>query len=231
MLHDLKNAKLLVVAAHPDDEILGCGGTVARLVKAGWEVYSLILGEGVTSRASESENEGTENALDNLKRNARSAMHVLGVRDLFLHQFPDNRFDEVALLDIIQVIEKYIDQLQPQVVFTHALADLNIDHQRVHQAVLTATRPMQDTKVKEVYTFETLSSTEWNYPVSFVPDTFVDITSTLSQKLDAMSSYISELRDYPHPRSLIGIQKNAEVWGMKTGRQAVEAFQTVRRCF
>lgn len=233
MLKQTHNQTLLVVAAHPDDEVLGCAGTVARAVKSGWSVFNIILGEGATSRVSKTSQDDSQdvaNQLAHLKQSARSASQILGVKDVFFCDFPDNRFDTVPLLMIIQQLEAVIQKINPQMIFTHSIHDLNIDHQRTHQAVLTATRPLVGQGVSEIYAFETLSATEWNYPVQFSPDTFVDIEKTLDLKLSALSAYASEMRDFPHPRSLLGIQKNAELWGMKTGMCAVEAFETIRRC-
>lgn len=225
------NKTLLVVAAHPDDEVLGCGGTVARLIKQGWTAYALILGEGITSRTTPAilAADKPEESLSSLRENTLSACKILGLTDVFFCDYPDNCFDTVPLLQITKSVEKYVKQIKPYLLFTHSIHDLNIDHQRTHQAVLTATRPLSDVPVREIYAFETLSSTEWNYPVQFRPDTFVNIKTTLEQKLAAMAAYTGELREYPHPRSLKGLQQNAEVWGMKTGGGCVEAFETVRR--
>jgi len=128
----------------------------------------------------------------------------------------------------VKVIENIKDKVKPDIIFTHYEKDLNIDHKITYQAVITATRPLPDETVKEIYSFEVLSSTEWNYPLSFSPDIFVDISDTLDLKLKAMGAYRSELQNYPHPRSLEGIRKNAEVWGMKVGLKYAEAFKVVR---
>jgi len=215
--------KILIVAAHPDDEVLGCFGTVARLIKEGYDAYTLILGEGKTSR-----DEVDENALKILREEIKKANEKIGIKKVFIEHFPDNRFDSVDLLDIIKVISKVKEEVQPDIIFTHYKDDLNIDHQITYKAVITATRPMQNESVKEIYAFEILSSTEWNYPLSFSPDTFFDISDTLSLKVDAMKTYRSELCEYPHPRSLEGIELNARYQGMRVGRTAVEAFKAIR---
>lgn len=221
---------ILVVAAHADDEVLGCGGTIARLVKEGNEVYIAILGEGITSRY-EKRNQADQTLIDTLHRHSRQVAHLLAVKDLFLYNLPDNRFDSVPLLDVVKIIEILIERLQPQIIYTHHCGDLNIDHGVVHRAVLTATRPIVDCPVKEVYTFEIPSSTEWAFgqfqPV-FRPNTFVDISDTLEIKIHAMSLYQSEARPFPHPRSSESLRIIAQRWGSVIGRRAVEAFDLIR---
>ncbi|MCP5105635.1 MAG: PIG-L family deacetylase [bacterium] len=222
------NKKILIIAAHPDDEILGCGGTAARLVKDGHEVYTVILGEGVTSRDDSRQREKRENEIAQLKKQIREANEVIGVKEVFAYDFPDNRFDSVPLLDIVKVIEAVKEKIKPDILFTHYENDLNVDHRVTYRAVMTASRPLAGETVKEIYSFEVLSSTEWNFPLSFSPDCFWDIGGTVDLKVKAMEKYVSELRDYPHPRSLKGIRLNAETWGMKTGLNYAEAFKLVR---
>ena len=222
------NKSILIIAAHPDDEILGCGGTAARLANEGYEVYTAILGEGITSRDLTRQREKRETEIARLKSQIREANRIVGVKDVFVFNFPDNRFDSVPLLDIVKTVEELKEKIKPHIIFTHYQNDLNIDHRVTYQAILTATRPQPGETVKEIYSFEVLSSTEWNYPLSFSPDYFFDITTTIDTKVNAMEKYTSELRDYPHPRSLKGIRLNAEQWGMKTGLPFAEAFKTVR---
>lgn len=224
----MHSKKILIVAAHPDDEVLGCFGTVARLIQEGYEAYTLILGEGKTSRDEERQVENKKEEIAALNNEILNANNAIGIKKVFVESFPDNRFDSVDLLDIIKVISKVKDEVKPDIIFTHYEHDLNIDHQITYKAVVTATRPMQDECVKEIYSFEILSSTEWNYPVSFSPDTYYDISYTLDLKLKAMEKYISELCKYPHPRSLEGIKLNAKYRGMRVGKIAVEAFKSVR---
>ena len=220
--------KILIIAAHPDDEVLGCFGTVARLIQEGCEAYTLILGEGKTSRDEERQVEKKKDEIAVLNDEIQNANNAIGIKKVFVESFPDNRFDSVDLLDIIKVISKVKDEVKPDIIFTHYEHDLNIDHQITYKAVVTATRPMQDECVKEIYSFEILSSTEWSYPLSFSPDTYYDINDTLDLKIKAMKEYTSELCEYPHPRSLEGIDLNAKYQGMRVGKKAVEAFKSVR---
>lgn len=222
------NKKILIVAAHPDDEVLGCFGTVARLIKEGYEAYTLILGEGKTSRDEQRVVEDRKEDIEILNTEINKANDTIGIKKIFIESFPDNRFDSVDLLDIVKVISKIKEEIKPEIIFTHFENDLNIDHRITYQAVLTATRPMEDECVKEIYSFEILSSTEWNYPLSFFPDTFFDISDTIDLKIEAMKKYTSELCQYPHPRSLEGIELNAKYQGMRVGKKYVESFKSVR---
>jgi LmbE family N-acetylglucosaminyl deacetylase len=179
---------ILIVAAHPDDELLGCGGTIARLSREGHSVFVAILGEGVTSRF-ERRDQADRKLIQALQDSIRKVGQMLGVKDLTFYQLPDNRFDTVPLLDIIKPIETLIMDLKPQVVYTHHGGDLNIDHAIINRAVLIATRPPAASTVKTVYAFEVVSSSEWTFqslnPV-FRPNTFIDVSETLETKIEAM---------------------------------------------
>ncbi len=220
--------KILIIAAHPDDEVLGCFGTVGRLIQEGYEAYTLILGEGKTSRDLQRNVEHKKDELAVLDEEILKANAIIGIKQVFTCNFPDNRFDSVDLLDIVKEISRIKESIQPHIIFTHHEHDLNIDHQITYKGVVTATRPIEDECVKEIYSFEVLSSTEWAYPLSFAPDTFFDISSTIQLKIDAMSHYESELREYPHPRSLQGIKLLAQNRGMSVGVYFAEAFKTIR---
>jgi LmbE family N-acetylglucosaminyl deacetylase len=222
------NKNILIIAAHPDDEILGCGGTAARLAHEGYEIYTLILGEGITSRDLTRQREKRETEIARLKEQIREANRIIGVKDVFVFDFPDNRFDSIPLLDIVKTVEEVKEKIKPHIIFTHYENDLNVDHRVTYRAVLTAARPQPGETVKEIYSFEVLSSTEWNYPLSFNPDCFFDITAFIDLKTKSMEKYQSELRDYPHPRSLKAMRVNAENWGIKTGLTYAEAFKLIR---
>ncbi|MGJ0376949.1 PIG-L family deacetylase [Aliarcobacter cryaerophilus] len=220
--------KILIVVAHPDDEVLGCFGTVARLIKEGYEAYTLILGEGKTSRDEKRVVENKKDEIEILNSEIKRANDTIGIKKTFIYNFADNRFDSVDLLDIVKVISKVKEEIKPDIIFTHYENDLNIDHTITYKAVLTATRPMKNECVKEIYSFEILSSTEWNYPISFSPDVYFDIENFIDIKLEAMKKYYSELCEYPHPRSLEGIKLNAQYNGMRVGKKYVEAFKCIR---
>jgi len=223
--------KILVIAAHPDDEVLGCGGTIARHDRLGDAVYCLILGEGATARDKYNGKRESDSAVRQLKIQSEKAAQILGIKDVSFHSLPDNRFDTVPLLDIVKTVEKIIDKLKPETIYTHHGADLNIDHQITQRAVLTAARPLQSCPVKEIYAFEVPSSTEWSFEQSeraFHPNVFVDIMETLETKVQAMQLYESEARPFPHPRSPDAIRAIAYRWGSTVGLEAAEAFQLIR---
>jgi LmbE family N-acetylglucosaminyl deacetylase len=220
---------VLVVAAHPDDELLGCGGTAARLAREGHSVYMAILGEGITSRHAQRDGADPK-ALNSLHGCSQRVADSLGVKELSLHGLPDNRFDSLPLLDVIKVVEDLVERWRPTAVYTHHGGDLNVDHQIVSRAVLTAVRPVEGSRVRELYMFEIPSSTEWAFqqlaPV-FRPNVFVNIESTLSLKLEGMRQYDSEVRKFPHPRSPEALTAIAQRWGSTAGCKAAEAFEAV----
>jgi LmbE family N-acetylglucosaminyl deacetylase len=222
--------RVLVVAAHPDDEVLGCGGTIARLTHEGREVFVAILGEGATARSA-TRAAATRAEVTALQDGSRRAAKLLGVKELFLRDLPDNRFDTVPLLDVVKLVEELIERLQPRIVYTHHGGDLNIDHAITARAVLTATRPLPGAPVKELLMFEVPSSTEWAFqqhaPV-FRPTVFADVAATLETKIEAMALYDSEARAFPHPRSADALRAMARRWGSVVGVDAAEAFELVR---
>lgn len=222
--------KVLVIAAHPDDEVLGCGGTIARLTQEGKEVFIAILGEGITSRYDQ-RNQADKNTVEALKTCSRQVAEFLGAKDLFMFGLPDNRFDTVPLLDVIKIIEGLTEKIRPEIVYTHHSGDLNIDHSIVDRATLTATRPIAGQTVKQVYAYEVPSSTEWTFSqftTGFKANVFVDISVTLEKKIAAMEIYESEARRFPHPRSSEALRSLAKRWGAVAGIEVAEAFELIR---
>lgn len=226
----MKNKRILIVCAHPDDEVLGCGGTIAKLVKRGCEAFTLILGEGITSRYlnKNTDNKEIKKELNLLKKQAIRANEILGVKEVFFKNFPDNKFDSIDLLEIIKAIEEVKREVKPEIIFTHSRHDLNKDHRLTYEAMLTASRPLVEETVRSIYSFEVLSSTEWNYPQGFSPNLYFDIEETLEIKLEAMKAYSLELRRFPHPRSVEGIKIKASQRGMEIGLRYAEAFEVIR---
>jgi LmbE family N-acetylglucosaminyl deacetylase len=223
-------SRVLVIAAHPDDEVLGCGGTIARFAAEGDHVTIAILGEGITSRYAEREHADGE-LLADLQSDARRAADRLGAAELITHHLPDNRFDTVPLIEVVKLVEHLVARVQPRMIFTHRPSDLNIDHGVVHRAVLTATRPLGADAVREIYAFEVPSSSEWAFGQfgAFRPGLFVDISATIGAKIEAMEVYESEARPFPHPRSPEALEALARRWGSAAGVAAAEAFEVVRR--
>ena len=216
------NRKVLVIGAHPDDETLGCGGTVALHRKNGDEVHILVMCEGSSLRGVD-QGEGDDHHL-------YAAALELGVERECVHHIglADQRLDTLTLTEIISPIERVVRQVEPNVVYCQHGGDVNIDHTILFKAILVATRPTE-TSIEAVFAYEAASSTEWAHPRVFVPDTFVDISTTLEQKLRAMVCYKSEMRDYPHPRSIEALRHRAHSWGNQNCMDAAEAFITVRR--
>ncbi|AXY67722.1 PIG-L family deacetylase [Thermosynechococcus sichuanensis E542] len=229
---------IFVVAAYPDDEILGCGGTMALHSARGDKVTVLIMAEGITSRLQVRDVVSCRENLTKLQQTAIEANKVVGVSDVRFAGLPDNRMDSVDLLDVVKIIEKVMDDIQPEIIYTHHHADLNIDHQITHQAVMTAARPLPNSPIKEVLFFEVPSATGWNTPISgnaFIPQYYVDISQNINDfytaldlKIKALEVYSNEMRSYPHARSIESIKALADFRGSSVGFLHSESFQVGR---
>lgn len=222
---------ILVVAAHPDDEVLGVGGTILRHTEAGDTVRILLLAEGLTSRADTRDEAAFHDALVVLHTNAQHVAKALGAVRTDFCNFPDNRMDSVMLLDVVKPIEHIIDEYRPDVVYTHHGCDVNVDHQRAHEAVVTACRSLPGQCVRELYFFETPSSTEWQMMRAervFLPTLYVDVSQTFAKKMETLRLYESEMRSYPHPRSYEAVEALARWRGATAGRMYAEAFEVGR---
>lgn len=223
--------RVLVIASHPDDEILGVGATIARHVANGDIAECVILGEGQTSRYQSREQAGTE-IVTQLHNDTLLAAKEIGYQNVYFANLPDNRFDQMDLLDIIKIVEERIDIFKPNIIYTHYEGDLNIDHQQTFRAVLTAARPVNQYCVKEIYVYETLSSTEWNFSreiQGFKPNVFIDVENYFIHKVNAMKRYETELCEFPHPRSIRAMEIQAQRWGSVVGKNYVEAFELIRK--
>jgi len=221
----------LVIAAHPDDEVLGCGASIAKWAKAGEAVHIMIMAEGVTSRDATRNQEIRAKELSTLAEAANQAGAILGSASVTLLDFPDNRMDSVDLLDVIKPIEEQVSRLMPDTVVTHHGGDLNIDHRIIHEAVVTACRPQPGFSVQRILVFEVASSTEWQLPGSapiFQPNWFENVSATIDRKLQALEVYTSEMRPWPHARSTKAIEYLARWRGASVGVEAAEAFELLR---
>jgi LmbE family N-acetylglucosaminyl deacetylase len=221
---------VLCVVAHPDDEVLGVGGTLAAHARSGETVHVCILSNGVASRHDGDTETVTQEQAER-KASAQTACERLSAEEPTLRSFPDNQFDSVPLVDLVRAVEAQIEKHRPDTVYTHHYGDLNVDHELTARAVVTATRPLADSDIQRVAAFETLSATEWGVPSAdnaFQPTTFVDISETLEDKLDALDAYSQELRDHPHPRTVENVERSARLWGAKSGVPAAEPFELLR---
>lgn len=220
----------LVIAAHPDDEALGAGGTISRLRREGSRVRVMFLADGETSRENLSMVEA-QGRVEKRHACAMAAARLSGFEVAGFLDLPDNRLDSIDLLDVVQPIEKEIRDFAPRTVLTHAPTDLNVDHKIAAKATLTATRPLESSSVMNVLYFETLSSTEWSFGSAgrqFEPNFYVDVTNDLDLKVQLLSCYESELRRAPHPRSPEVVRAMATRRGSEAGFVAAEAFQVAR---
>ncbi|MDK9713636.1 MAG: PIG-L family deacetylase [Sulfuritalea sp.] len=223
---------VLVVAAHPDDEVLGCGGTIACLADAGRVVHVLLLADGESSRAAADGSGLAPSSVAVRNAAAEQACRILGCASVETLALPDNRLDELVLLDVVKQVEARIARHAPTTVLTHHGGDVNIDHRVAHEAVIVACRPTPGHAVRELLFFEVPSSTEWRPPASgnsFMPNYFVDVSAVLDRKIAALNAYASELRPFPHPRSLTAVEALARWRGATAGVSAAEAFMLGRK--
>ena len=222
--------KVLVIAAHPDDEVLGMGGTIAKLVNDGNTVDVLIVTDGSSSQYRNSDH--LAEIIEAKKLETRNCADVLGIRDVYYGGLPDMKLDHTPHIDINQAIEKVIDKIQPDTVFTHFWGDVNMDHQNVFKSTLVAVRPVMGQVVKELYCYRVPSSTEWTpnkADTMFMPNYFVDIEHYAEQKYKAFACYSTELRDYPHPRSVQYLRESDKAAGLRVGMYTAEEFVMLRK--
>jgi LmbE family N-acetylglucosaminyl deacetylase len=220
-----KKGCVLAIVAHPDDEVLGAGGTLARHGAEGSEVHIVFLADGVSARGDD------KPAVERRAKAARLAASLLGAREPEFLGFPDNRLDALDLLDITRALEQVVKKVEPNTIYTHHAGDLNIDHTLCHRAVLTACRPLLGSTVRHIYAMEVPSSTEWASPHladAFMPTRFVDISATQEIKRRALEAYGEEMRAFPHPRSLEAVNALAVWRGASVGLISAEAFMVVR---
>ena len=216
--------KILVIAPHPDDEVLGCGGTLARHVSSGDEVYLCVVTKAYPPDCSEDE-------IKERKREVLKANEILGIKKTYFLDFPTVKLDIVPQKELNDSIARVVNEVQPEAVYIPHRGDVNKDHRLVFDAVIVATRPKPGSSTRRVLSYETLSETEWtaSFPENaFIPNVYVDISETLELKLKAMSEYKTELKEYPHPRSLEAMSALAKVRGAQAGVKAAEAFMLIR---
>ncbi len=222
--------RVLVIAAHPDDEVLGMGGTIVKLVKDGNTVDVLIVTDGSSSQYRDSDH--LAEIIEAKKKETRSCADMLGVSEVYYGGLPDMKLDITPHIRINQVIENVIDKVQPDIVFTHFWGDVNRDHQEVYKSTLVAVRPVLGQVVRELYCYRVPSSTEWTpdkTDTMFMPNVFVDISEVTEKKYEAFAQYSTELRDYPHPRSVQYLRESDKAAGLRVGLSAAEEFVLLRK--
>lgn len=222
--------KVLVIAAHPDDEVLGCGATIAKHKAKGDYVEVVIVGTGIGARDGLNANE-TRVQLEQLETASKRANKCLGVDNLRLLGLPDNRLDGMQMLDLIKILEVEIRRVQPGCIYTHHGGDVNIDHRRITEAVLTCTRPLPGSSIKRISSFEVCSSSEWGtngcgYP--FDPNFFNEVSMTAETKIRALEIYGMEMREFPHARSIEAVRAQLVLRGAQCGVDRAEAFRLIR---
>ena len=231
---------VLIIAAHPDDEVLGMGGTIAKHASRHDNVTIIYMATGITARRESSEQKYTiknipkkiqedwQQEIEKLRRDAKKSAKLLKVKNVKFFDFPDNEMDGIHLLKVVKVIEKEIKIAKPDRIYTNHYSDLNVDHKVVYNATLAACRP-SSFPVNEIISFEVLSSTEWSYPYNFNPNYFINVEKYVGEKIKAMKSFVSEIRKFPHPRSPENIEHTLRRWGSVSGFKAAEAFELIRR--
>ena len=232
--------KVLVIVAHPDDEVLGMGGTLRKLSVKNHDIKVVFLATGIAARRSDKFRNETkyeinktlikkmEEQIKKLRLDAKRALKILGIKNIEFFDFPDNEMDMVSNLEITKTIENIIKKFKPDVIYTHTKNDINVDHRAIFNATITATRPSTRVNVRKVICFEVPSSTEWNFGDTFSPNIFVDIKRELSYKKKAIQTYKTELKKFPHPRSANSLDIIAKRWGTVSGFEASEAFELIR---
>ncbi len=224
--------KVLVFAPHADDEVLGCGGVMAKFADEGAEVHVCVVTSGYPPIVDDTE--ARKNGWPSiLFPEAVAAKEVLGVKEYHFLEFPAVFLETVSRYELNGKIKDIVESIKPDVVYMPHFGDMQKDHAITAEAVMVAVRPVGGNIVSRAYAYETLSETEWNTPHarnSFVPNSFVDISRQLERKCRAMSCYKSQLVAFPHPRSLQAIKALAQYRGSTCGKTAAEAFMLIREC-
>lgn len=227
---NISNQKILVIAAHPDDEILGCGGMILKALKHKSKIFVLFLGEGVSARYHLSDSLGKDSIRSRKIREneAKKVLNFLNINNYLFEYRLCTRFDELPILSIVKSIENVISKFKPSIIFTHNPNEVNIDHKITYQATEIATRPINRDYLKQIYSYEIPCSGNWKYSEMFKPNTFLNIKDVWQNKINAIKMYKNELRKYPHPRSIKGIEIIARYRGLQSGIELAEAFRLER---
>ena len=227
-----RNDKVLIIAAHPDDEVIGCGGVILKAINIGAKVSVLFLGEGVSTRFPDKEkSKECIKAIKFRELNAVKCLKVLGVKDYDFNHYLCTRFDSYPIINFVRLIEHKIKSFKPNIIFTHNASEINIDHIVAHQATEIACRPLSNSSVKSVYSFEAVCSGNFKFDKKFNPNIYIDIKKYFKKKINALKCYRDELKKYPFPRSIQGIEIQAKYRGLQSGLEYSEAFKLERMIF
>jgi LmbE family N-acetylglucosaminyl deacetylase len=220
---------VLIIAAHPDDEILGCGGLISKYQSRGVTFKILFIGEGSSCRFEDPSCEDSLIAIEQRNSSAIKALSYLKIEDIEFNNFPCGRLDQKPIILINKIIETAINGFVPDTVLTHSPFDVNNDHKIVYHSTIMATRPVSQNHVRRLMSYEVLSSSEWAYVETFLPNYFEELTERdVESKWEALSLYESEINNFPFPRSSDGIQTLARMRGMQSGVKFAEAFHLIR---
>ena len=225
-----KNDRILIIVAHPDDEVLGCGGTILKASSIGAAVSVLFLGEGVSTRfPGKEDSKKCLNSINERQKSAYKCLKKLGVNDYKFYKHLCTKFDTYPLVNFVRLIENKINLFKPNIIFTHNKSDINIDHGIVYDATEIACRPLKTSKIKSIYTFEVQCSSNFKFNKLFQPNVYINIKKYFKKKISAMKCYKKEVKNYPHPRSHQGVVIQAKYRGLQSGLEYAEAFELKRQ--
>ena len=227
----MKNKTILIIAAHPDDELLGCGGSIIKWIKNECLVKVIYLSEGVTARKSLTEDRNWDSDIQAREEMAEKYAKASGIEIIKFMRKPNLKTRELSMLEIVKEIAGFITEINPSEIYTHFPGDLNSDHQVCFEAVVTACRPFMGIKVNSIYSFEVPSSTNWSSSLNspaFKPNHYIEIDEQIEEKIEMLNFYDYEMRDFPHPRSPENIRAQAQIRGSEIGSKFAEGFMLVR---
>lgn len=227
----IKGKKILVVAAHPDDEVLGCGATLAKAIDCGCEVHVLFVGEGISARFPFGQYDSQEfkDQTEVRQKGAEKALMTLGISSFKFGEKLCGQFDSYPLIQLVKEIEEEIKIISPDILLTHNPSEVNIDHRLTYEAVEVACRPTRDFIPNEIYTFEIPCSGSWTFETSFKPNVFINVEKYWEKKMAAWKCYVGEERPFPFPRSDEGLKTLSQYRGMSCNLKQSEAFKLVRK--
>ena len=225
-----KFKKILIVVAHPDDDILGCGGTLRKLSRLKKNIRVIFIAEGSSCRFKNYKKfkKKINETINQREKYAKKALLDLGLNNSCFYNLVCGKLNKYPIIEIAKIIEDEITKFKPEVLITHSNYDVNLDHRTVYQACLQSTRPTNQNKIKALLSFEVLSSTEWKYNKIFEPNLFINIEKEIKFKIKAMKRYKTEMNNFPHPRSVTGINTLAKYRGIQSQNKFAEAFKIIR---